>query len=332
MNDTTLFNDVRAATSSFTEIPLIDMAPLRKGAPTARKAVADKITEACENVGFLYLVNHSVDAALVSDTFGAAKEFFALPLEQKLPLRLSAQTAFRGYLPSGIDGGTSAGNRKEVFQILRELSETPTEGSRAHILKPNLWPSGLPAFRKTLLAYDNAVEKLSFELLELFAVGLGVPEHTFVSRFKDPLSMLRLLHYPTQSATENAIGSQPHTDSGAVTILAQDDAGGLEAVNDLGQWTKVAPIEGSFVVNIGEMMKLWSDGRFSATPHRVINVSGKDRISIPFFANPDYDEVIAPVISAEKRRRELHLVGHVHRGADMTSGEILTRSWNRLWG
>jgi isopenicillin N synthase-like dioxygenase len=144
--------------------------------------------------------------------------------------------------------------------------------------------------------------------------------------------MLRLLHYPPQSPTEDAIGSQPHTDSGAVTILAQDNAGGLEAVNDLGQWTKVAPIKDSFVVNIGEMMKLWSDGRFSATPHRVINVSGKDRISIPFFANPDFDEVIAPVIAAEKRGRELHLVGHVERGTALTSGDIMLRSWNRLWG
>jgi isopenicillin N synthase-like dioxygenase len=138
MNATTQTSDSRAATLSFTEIPLIDMAPLRQGTPSARQAVADVITEVCEQVGFLYLVNHGVADALVDDAFGAAKEFFALPLDQKNKLRLGAPTGFRGYLPGGIDGGTSAGNRKEAFQMLGEVTQPTADGSRTQIHKPNL--------------------------------------------------------------------------------------------------------------------------------------------------------------------------------------------------
>lgn len=324
---------IRAATTSFTDIPLVDMAPLADGTTASRQAVAARICEACEHVGFLYVKNHGIPAPLIEAVFAGAKAFFDLTLEQKNALRLHADSGFRGYLPAGIDGGTTAGNRKEAFQMLREGVESTIASAPSPLARPNRWPAALPHFRTALLAWFDAADTLSRTLLELFAIGLGVPDTTFSSCFNAPLSMLRLLHYPPQPPTETAIGSQPHTDSGALTILAQDDAGGLEAVNDLGQWTRVKPIEGTLVVNLGEMMKLWSDGRFAATPHRVINTSGKDRISIPFFANPDFDTVIAPVISASQRRAEMQLVGHLERdGKTMSSGEIMLRIWNRLWG
>ncbi len=322
----------RAATSSFTHIPLIDLAPLRDKSAKSRSALAAEICEVCETVGFLYVVNHGIPQSLTGGIFNAARELFALPAPEKEKLHLSAATGFRGYLPAGVDGGTSAGNRKEAFQILREDNGKPLAGPEASIDKPNLWPSSLPAFRGTLLSWFAAAEELSNTLLNLFAIGLGVPETTFSRHFDAPLSMLRLLHYPPQPPMGSAIGSQPHTDTGALTILAQDDAGGLEAVNDLGEWTQVKPIEGSLVVNLGGMMKLWSDGRFSATPHRVINMSGKDRISIPFFATPNFDTVISPVISAQKRKTDIQLVGHVEQGEPVTSGKLMLRIWNRLWG
>ena len=324
--------EIKAATSSFTQIPLIDLAPLWDGSAASRAAVAERICEACETVGFLYVVNHGIPRSLIAGLFEASNEFFALPSAEKAKLQLDATTGYRGYLPAGVEGGTSAGNRKEAFQILREMNGELLTGPESIMNKPNLWPSSRPAFRETLLRYYSAVKELSMTLLTLFAMGLEVPETTFSSQFDAPLSMLRLLHYPPQPATGNAIGSQPHTDTGALTILAQDDAGGLEAVNDLGQWTQVKPMEGSLVVNIGGMMKLWSDGRFSATPHRVINTSGKDRISIPFFANPNFNTVISPVISAAKRRAEMQLVGHLELGVPKTSGELMLRIWNRLWG
>lgn len=320
-----------AATSSFTQIPLVDLAPLQDGRAASRAAVADEICRVCETVGFLYVVNHGIPESLITALFGVANEFFALPEPDKIKLRLGASTGFRGYLPAGVDGGTAAGNRKEAFQILREVDDRKKSPSPI-FNRPNLWPSSPPAFRETMLSYFAAAEKLADTLLRLFAIGLDVPETTFSSNFDTPLSMLRLLHYPPQPATGSAIGSQPHTDTGAITILAQDDTGGLEAVNDLGQWTKVKPVEGSLVINLGGMMKLWSDGRFAATPHRVINASGRDRISIPFFASPNFETSISPVISTRERKAELQLVGHVELGKPVTSGELMLRSWTNLWG
>jgi len=332
MNAQAKIGSDRPAAASFTEIPLIDMAPLQDGTERSRQKVAAEICEACERVGFLYVSNHGVPEQMVRAIFDASDAFFALPREEKMKLRLSKQTSFRGFLPSGVDGGTSAGNRKEAFQILSETLPTHREGRAIELCKPNLWPESLPEFRAALLNYYSEMERLADQLLRLFAIGLGVSADTFVRHFREPVGMLRLLHYPTQQPNDLAIGSQPHTDGSAVTILAQDDAGGLEAVNDLGEWTKVAPIAGTFVINLGETMKLWSDGRLAATPHRVINTSGRDRTSIPFFSNPDFHTVIQPVITATKRARDVELVGHLDPSRTTTTGEIVLNSWHKLWG
>lgn len=332
MNAQTAISTVRPAAGSFTEIPLIDMAPLQDGTARSRQQVAEAISDACERVGFLYVLNHGVPEQTVRDLFSASEAFFALPSEEKMQLRLSKQTSFRGFLPSGVKGGTSAGNRKECFQILSETLPTRRAGRAIELCTPNLWPQSLPAFRTALLSYYSEMERLAEQLLRLFAFGLGVAEDTFVRHFREPIGMLRLLNYPPQHPDDLAIGSQPHTDGSAVTILAQDDAGGLEAVNDLGQWTQVAPIPGTFVINLGETMKLWSDGRFAATPHRVINTSGRDRTSFPFFSNPDFHTVIQPVITATQRARDVELVGHLDPCRTTTTGEIVLNSWNRLWG
>jgi isopenicillin N synthase-like dioxygenase len=322
----------RPAAASFTEIPLIDLVPLQDGTGLSRRKVAEEICDACERVGFFYVLNHGVPEQTVREIFNASDAFFALPREEKMKLRLSKQTSFRGFLPSGVDGGTSAGNRKECFQILSQTLPTNREGRAIELCMPNLWPEVLPQFRTALLSYYSAMERLADQLLRLFELGLGVAEDTFVRHFREPIGMLRLLQYPTQQPNDLSIGSQPHTDGSAVTILAQDDAGGLEAVNDLGEWTQVAPIAGTFVINLGETMKLWSDGRFAATPHRVINTSGRHRTSIPFFSNPDFHTVIRPVITATKRARDVELVGHLDPSRTTTTGEIVLNSWNKLWG
>jgi isopenicillin N synthase-like dioxygenase len=324
--------NVRPAVASFTKIPLIDLAPLQDGTERSRQKVAAEICDACERVGFLYVRNHGVPEQTGREIFSASAEFFALPPAEKMMLRLGSQTSFRGFLPSGVDGGTSAGNRKECFQILSETPPTNREGRAIELCKPNLWPRSLPRFRIALLSYYWEMEQLAAQLLRLFAIGLGVAEDTFVRHFREPVGLLRLLNYPTQQSNDRAIGSQPHTDGSALTILAQDDAGGLEALNDVGDWTKVTPLPGTFVINLGETMKLWSDGRLAATPHRVINTSGRNRTSIAYFANPDFHTVIQPVITATKRAREVELVGHLDPSRTMTTGEIVLNNWYKLWG
>jgi isopenicillin N synthase-like dioxygenase len=162
---------------------------------------------------------------------------------------------------------------------------------------PNRWPAELPRLRDAMLAYLESIEGLSHRLLRLFALALGLPEETLLANFISPNSRLKLNHYPPQHdpVSENNIGVIPHSDSGCFTILWQDDNGGLEVQNRDGHWVGAAPLAGSFVVNIGNILQYWSNGRFSSTPHRVINRNGLDRYSIPFFVNPDFDTVIRPL-------------------------------------
>jgi isopenicillin N synthase-like dioxygenase len=325
-------SDVQPAVAPFTEIPLIDLAPVQSGSDHARHRLAEEIRDACERVGFLYVMNHGVPEQLVEDMFSASESFFALPDKEKMKLRLGKHTSFRGYLPSGAAGGTAPGNRKEAFQIQSEKLPARPVGRAAELCRPNLWPECLPGFRTTLLEYYSEMEALADRLLRLFAIGLGIPEDGFAKHFREPIGMLRLLHYTPQDPHDPVIGSQPHVDGTAVTILAQDDAGGLEALNDRGEWTKVAPIPGTLVINLGETMKLWSDGRYASTPHRVINTSGRDRISIPFFSYPDFDTVIEPVITSAEHAREAELFGHLDPSRTMTSGEIILETWTLLYG
>jgi isopenicillin N synthase-like dioxygenase len=325
-------DDVRPAVATFTDIPLIDLAPLQDGTAKSRQMVAEEIRGACERVGFFYVASHGVPERLVEDVFEASDAFFALPHEEKMKLRLGKHTSFRGFLPDGVNGGTAAGNRKQAFQILSEKLPADPRGREVELCEPNRWPESPPGFRITLLDYYSRMEALADRLLRLFAIGLAVPEDSFVKHFREPIGMLRLLRYLPQDPNDDVIGSRPHKDGTAVTILAQDDAEALEALNDRGEWMKVAPIPGTLVVNPGETMKLWSDGLYASTPHRVINASGRVRTSIPFFAYPDFHTVIEPVVKSVRRARDVELYGHLDPGRTTTSGEIVLESWTMLYG
>jgi len=147
------------------------------------------------------------------------------------------------------------------------------------------------------------------------------------------MSMMRLLHYPPQEPNEpgDHIGVRPHTDNGVFTILSQDETGGLEILGKSGEWIAVPPIPGSFVINVGEMMKLWSDGIFLSTPHRVVNRSGRERYSVPYFLMPDYDVLIEPLVKNTGEVNEPILHNTTLRGERLSCGEILSRVWTRIW-
>jgi isopenicillin N synthase-like dioxygenase len=152
-------------------------------------------------------------------------------------------------------------------------------------------------------AYYGAMTALSHRLLGAFACGLDLPDEYFLAFFRKPLTQLRLLHYPPQPPESDAEGVEAHTDTGAFTILLQDQVGGLDVRNRAGAWIRATPIAGSFVINIADMMQRWTNGRFVSTPHRVTNKTGKQRFSVPFFANPDYDATIVPLPGASASSR-----------------------------
>jgi isopenicillin N synthase-like dioxygenase len=280
----------------FSEIPVIDLAPLIDGNTAQAEGTVAALGRACADIGFLYVSNHGVPRALVARMAEQARLFFARPMDEKL--RVVLDQRMRGYLPlnyRSYEGEARAGtSHQEGFWIGHErpLSDAdPLQG-------PNQWPEGMPDLKSTMLDYFAALEALSRVLQRGFARALGLADDAFQALFRAPNSRLKLNHYPPQDSPErdNDIGVVPHADSGGFTILWQDDSGGLEVQSKSGEWVGAPPIEDTFVINLGNVMQIWTNGKFSSTPHRVINRFGRDRYSIPLFVNPDSHARIAPLI------------------------------------
>jgi isopenicillin N synthase-like dioxygenase len=282
--------------ADFSEIPVINIAALLgRGSGDIDKTAAE-IVSACETAGFFYVVEHGIASEAIDAVFKAAHWFFTRPQGERDALNVSTSPNFRGYVPMGITGPNVPRRMLEAFQMMLELGpDDPGVRAGNVMYGPNRWPDGAPEFRAAMEAYYSAVTELSHRLLGAFARGLALPDDYFRSFFRKPLTQLRLLHYPPRPPESTAEGVEAHTDTGAFTILLQDEVGGLEVRNRAGAWLRAAPIAGSFVINIADMMQRWTNGRFVSTPHRVANRTGRDRISVPFFANPDYDATIAPL-------------------------------------
>jgi isopenicillin N synthase-like dioxygenase len=280
----------------FSEAPVVDIGALVAGDEKRIPGVVAAIAAACEQVGFMYVRNHGVDATVVSATVEAAKAFFALPVGQKMQVAIENSPQFRGYLPLEYTGeeGPSGKNLQEAFVVMHER---PLD-DRALLYGPNQWPAQAPGLRAAMERYFAAMEALAYKMLPGFAAALGLPPTFFEADFRQPMMILKPNHYPPQEITDETemIGVGGHCDGGGFTILWQDNQGGLEIRNKSGEWVGVPPIEGTFVINIGNMLQRWTNGRFSSTEHRVINRYGADRYSIAFFADPNYFTSISAVV------------------------------------
>ncbi|EGP54270.1 isopenicillin N synthase (plasmid) [Agrobacterium tumefaciens F2] len=291
-----LYSPPQAATS----IPVIDISDLTRA---GKKKAAGEIHRACRETGFFYVSQHGVAAELIAGQFSAAKALFDLPLEQKMALHMKNSPATAGYEPVGgqvLDSQDDKNTKgppdlKESFYSGAELSEAdPWFQRRIRAFGHNQWPD-LPGFRAQNLAYREAVSDLGDRILALMALSLDLDENWFKSFYDAPSATLRMIKYPPQpsGATFNQIGAGAHTDWGGITILAQDDVGGLEVRNADHEWITAPPIEGTFIINLGDLMARWTNGIYNSNMHRVNNnMSQKDRYSIPFFYSPNPDAVI----------------------------------------
>ncbi|MPS28317.1 MAG: isopenicillin N synthase family oxygenase [Alcaligenaceae bacterium] len=321
------------------EVPVIDLSVLQSGDPAVYRDIAHRIAEASHTMGFFYVVNHGMPASRIDAMFEVARRFFALPLEEKMAIRLALSDKYRGYLPFKMMGADPSlkGNLHEAFQIHAELPpDHPAVLAGKPLHGANQWPASLPGLRTAMLDYFRDMSALSQTFLRMFAAGLDLPPDSFTRYFQNPMMQLRIMHYPPQEPTESGdhLGTRPHTDSGAFTFLAQDEVGGLEILSPAGDWITVPPLRGSFVMNIGEMMKIWTDGMYAATPHRVINRYGLERYSMPFFATPDFDAVITPQLSNPDREKAAEMprfATSVAGDRPITCGEILTYLYGRIW-
>jgi len=272
------------------EIPVIDLGPYLAGEPGAREVAASALRHAFENIGFYFITNHGVPRTLINDAFDAARSFHALPLENKLQIKLNEYNI--GYLP--MRGGTTRHsqlnennkpNVNEAFFMARELAaDHPDVLAEKPFRTANKWPDDLPSFRETCLAYVDALEALALKLVPLYAIALDLPADHFDEAFAAPMYKLRMSHYPPQEIDrQNEFGLAPHTDTSFMTLLAPNDVPGLSVRGPSGTWIDVPVNDDAFLVNGGDMLRRWSNDRFLATPHRVVNRTGKERYAIPFF-------------------------------------------------
>jgi len=326
-----------------THVPIIDLAPMYSGDAAARRALADEIAQACVDLGFFSIVNHRIPDADVGAMFAAAEQFFALPQADMMAVEISKATHYRGYVPlklmSQMPTFAAAqeelkGNLYEAYQIHAELPpDDPDVLAHKPLHAANPWPAALPGLRAVMLSYYARLGAFADELLKLFALGLDLPEMALHRFFRKPMMQLRMIHYPPQDPADPGqnMGLRPHTDSGAFTVLAQDAVGGLEVLTRSNEWIEVPPLAGSFVINLGEMMKVWSDGTLLATPHRVVNKYGKERYSIPFFMTPDFDALIEPLVHNPHKADAPSFATSVSADERRTCGEILVRLYDRIW-
>lgn len=278
-------------------IPIIDIRALVAGADDGG-VVAAQIGEACRSSGFFYVVGHGVDEALQQRLEQLSQRFFALDEQAKLGIRMAlGGSAWRGYFPVGGELTSGLPDRKEGIYFGAELEAShPLVRAGTPLHGPNLFPAEIPELRATVLAYLEALTRLGQTVMEGVARSLGLEASHFREHYTaSPLILFRIFNYPpAPRSDEETWGVGEHTDYGLLTLLKQDDAGGLQ-VKTRGGWIEAPPVPGSFVCNIGDMLDRMTGGLYRSTPHRVRNTAGRDRLSFPFFFDPGFDAEVHPL-------------------------------------
>ena len=278
--------------TEFTEIPVIRLGDRSDADLAAEFRAAYGLT------GFGYIEDHGIDPALRDAVFDASARFHALPLQDKLKIKVNR--SHRGYIPINTSTDVNSTladvkkpNQSASFMMMREDAQPDPD---VYLSGANQWPD-LPGFRDTLNAYVTAMSDLGRRLMRVALLAAEVTDTSILGAFDTPTIWLRLLHYPPQPDTspDDLFGSAPHNDFGCLTLLAQDEVGGLQVRTPAGHWVDAPWRPDALVVNVGDMLNRMSNGRLLSTPHRVINRSGRERYSVPFFFDPHVNTDIAPL-------------------------------------
>jgi isopenicillin N synthase-like dioxygenase len=284
--------------SAHSNLPVIDMAPLFDGPGRKGRAdVARAIEAACRDTGFFYVAQHGIGADLLADLDRASRRFFALPEATKLRIAMAAGgRAWRGYFP--VKGELTSG-KPDLKEGIYFGEELPPSDARVKAHVPlhgaNLFPAEVPELRPAVLNFMAAAARAGHALMEGIAESLQL-EPTYFSRHytAHPTLLFRVFHYPAADRGSDEWGVGEHTDYGLLTLLAQDNLGGLQVKSRSG-WIDAPPIPGTLICNIGDMLDRLTGGVYRSTPHRVRNVSGKGRLSFPLFFDPDFSAEIVPL-------------------------------------
>jgi isopenicillin N synthase-like dioxygenase len=289
---------VLEAAKAKTRIAVIDLGPYLAGERGARERAAAELGQASEELGFYFIANHGIPQPLIDRVFAEAERFHSLPLERKLEVKVQGKKVV-GYLPLGGQtqrlrhSGHSHPDRSASYYVKAEYGpDHPYRRAGHSWVFDNLWPANLPGFRETCLDYYEAMTALAKKLLPLQSVALGLAPDFLSSHeaFDPPVNTLRLLCYPPRvAANEGQFGISPHSDYGYMTLLAQAKKPGLEILTREGDWVAAPALDGCFLVNTADMGQRWTNDRFRSALHRVINLDGDTRYSIPFFCGTRWD-------------------------------------------
>ncbi len=289
-------------------LPIIDISPLLDPYGDWR-AVADNIYKACTGYGFFYIKGHGVSQKLQDQLEEFSKRFFALDHESKMQIHMSkAGKAWRGYFPVGEELTSGKPDIKEGLYFGEELAQDHKKVSNhTYLHGANLFPQRLLELKEIVLQYMEAMTDLGHALMRGLSLSLDFEANYFNKYYTaDPFILFRIFHYPAESSfksKEDLWGVGEHTDYGVLTILKQDNNGGLQ-VKSKGQWIEAPPIPNTFVCNIGDMLERMTKGLYLSTPHRVLNTSGRDRLSFPLFFDPNFDAEVRP-LPVEEHRNDL---------------------------
>ena len=302
-------------------IPVVDFGPYFAGQPGAMEALAAELRHASETVGFFYAAGHGVPQDVIDAGFAAARRFHALPLEDKLALRLNENNI--GYMPmnASVQGASTVHkatkpNQNESFFVSHDRgADHPDVLAGVPLRGRNQWPEDASGLRHDMMAYFQALRGMCERMLPAFATALDMPPDYFAPFFANEEHInLRFLHYPPQEdLSDNTFGTAPHTDNSFITALARTDIPGLAVRMPDGAWFAPPVIPGTFLINLGNMMRRWSNDRFLSTPHGVINESGTDRYSIAFFYSPNPASTIECLPSCVSPENPPHYEPAVYR-------------------
>ncbi|GMJ09767.1 hypothetical protein like AT3G19000 [Hibiscus trionum] len=275
-------------------IPLID---LSISDTRDIKLLVSEIADACKNWGFFQVINHGVPSELFTKINIAAKTFFDRPIEEKRKVKRDEVNSI-GYHES--EHTKNVRDWKEVFDFFIKdptfLPASPEPEDKQMRTLRNQWPDNPPEFREVCQEYAGEMEKLGYKLLELIALSLGLPSNRFHSYFDDHTTMMRFNHYPPCPCPELALGVGRHKDAGALTIVAQDDVGGLQVKRKSdGAWVPVKPTPNALVINVGDTVQVWSNEAYESVEHRVVANSERERFSIPVFFFPSHYVMVKPL-------------------------------------
>jgi len=320
-------------------IPLIDIGPFLEGSAAGKRKGAEEVARACEEIGFFTIVGHGVPKDLTDRMYTVSRAFFDLPLEEKMKVKRPFPNRAPGYFPSGSRNFAYTLDQKTPPDLMEGLAIGPVDVPDQEYYRrpeaqsyfgPNVWPAEPDTLRPTWIEYFHTMEKLAADIMRIFAVALKLPEDFFADKIDKHISVLRANHYPEQPVPPlpEQLRAGAHSDYGSLTILRMDDApGGLQVYNRRGEWVDVMPVADSFVVNIGDLMMLWTNDRWISTLHRVVNpprdqALGSARLSLVFFHMPNYDTVVRCIESC-------HGPDNSPKYPPVTTGEHLTMKFRK---